>query len=160
MTIPEERHLKVVEWYSTGGFSRFHGIQEEYSPEWFEMLGKYADNMAAHRQNIFRVPMGSIEIRISPEGEFSFDFTRFDQIAEVFWNTGKMDYLETGLVANFGKDEWFSTKIYLEDYKVKKSDTGESITMTGKDVIPYLIPAFESHLREKGWLNKDLFHKG
>lgn len=38
LNMPVERHINVVEWYSTGGFSRFHGIKEEYSPEWFDML--------------------------------------------------------------------------------------------------------------------------
>jgi hypothetical protein len=68
-----------------------------------------------------------------------------------------MDYLETGEIGNFGKDAWFSTKIYLDDYKVSKSDSGEKITMSGKDVLPYLLPAIESHLREKGWLKKTYF---
>jgi hypothetical protein len=157
LIIPEERHLKVVEWYSTSGFARFHGIKEEYSPAWFAMLGKYAENLAAHRQNIFRVPMESIEISVSADKELSFDFTRFDQIAQVFWNTGKMDFLETGEVANFGKEEWFSTKVFLDDYKVKKTTTGETITLPGKDVLPYFLPAIEGHLREKGWLKKTYF---
>ncbi|HLN55663.1 MAG TPA: glycoside hydrolase domain-containing protein, partial [Bacteroidales bacterium] len=55
ISIPEKRHLKVVEWMSTGGFERFYGIKEKYSPSWYEMLGVYAANMAAHRQNVFQV---------------------------------------------------------------------------------------------------------
>jgi len=157
MTIPVERHLKVVEWYSTGGFSRFHGIQNEYSPEWFAMLRKYADNLVAHRQNIFQVPLGSIEINISKSGELKFDFTRFDQIAGVFWGTGKMDYMETGEIASFGGGEWFSTEVNLDDYKVITTETGGKKTLPGKDILPYLLPAVESHLREKGWLDKTFF---
>ena len=56
---------------------------------WFNMLKIYAENMADHRQNVFRVPMNAIEIRKSKLGELEFDFSRFDQIAEIFWNTGK-----------------------------------------------------------------------
>ncbi len=157
LTLPAERHLKVVEWYTTNGFSRFHGIQEEYSPAWFDMLQKYAENMAAHRQNIFQVPMEAIGISSSKSGKLEFDFTRFDQIAQVFWNTGKMDYLETGELTRFGEKRWSDNEIFLRDFPVKSSFTGEMITMSGKDVIPFLLPAFESHLRQKGWLNKTHF---
>ncbi len=157
LTIPSERHLKVVEWYNTSGFSRFHGIEEEYSPAWFEMLEKYAENMASHRQNIFQVPLESIIITKTAGGELLFDFSRFDQIASVFWNTGKMDYLETGELTSFGKDKWSSTEIYLQDFRIKYQENVEMITLPGKDVIPYLMPAFESHLRQKGWLHKTIF---
>ncbi len=157
LVMPSERHLKVVEWYNTSGFSRFHGIEEEYSPTWFEMLQKYADNMVSHRQNIFQVPMESIIITESEGGKLLFDFSRFDQIADIFWNTGKMDFLETGELTSFGKERWFSTEIYLQDFSVKDQEKGKVKIMSGKDVIPYLMPAFESHLREKGWLNKTIF---
>ena len=38
------------------------------------------------------------------------------------------------------------------------SETGEKITLRGEEVIPYLLPAFESHLRSQGWLHKTYFH--
>jgi hypothetical protein len=157
-SLPAERHLKVVEWYQTGDFERFHGIKEKYSQDWFAMLGKYADNMAAHRQNLFPVPMNSIEIRRSENGKLEFDFSRFDQIAQVFWNTGKMDYLETGGMGRFGEPGWSSTEILLNDFTVTDLKTGEQVEMAGTEVIPSLLPAFENHLRQKGWLEKTLFH--
>lgn len=157
-TMPAGRHLKIVEWYSTSRFPELHGIKEPYSEAWFDMLKIYAENMAAHRQNVFRVPMNSIQIRKSKSNEFEFDFSRFDKTADVFWNTGKMDYLETGFLATFGSEKWYSTRISLTDFTVTVSETGEKITLKGEEVIPYLLPAFESHLRSKGWLNKTYFH--
>jgi hypothetical protein len=156
--LPEKRHLKVVEWYTTDDFARFHGIKEIYSDAWFAMLHKYADNIVAHRQNTFRVPMETIEIRKSKDGQFEFDFTHFDQISNVFWDTKKMDYLETGFLTKFGEGDWFSTEIKLSDLKVKISETGVQATLPGSEVAPYLLPAFEDHLRQKGWLNKTYFH--
>jgi hypothetical protein len=41
---------------------------------------------------------------------------------------------------------------------VKKTETGEKIKLPGKDVIPFLVPAFETHLRQNGWLKKTWFH--
>ena len=156
--MPAERHLNVVEWYTTEEFARFHGIDEKYSGAWFAMLKTYADNMVAHRQNVFSVPMNTIEIRRLEHGELEFDFSRFDQIAQVFWNTGKMDWLETGFLTKFGADAWFSTEILLNDIEVTDTETGKRLNLPGEDVIPYLLPAFESHLRQKGWLHRTLFH--
>lgn len=158
LTLPEKRTLKVTEWYNTDDFERFHGISEKYSSAWFAMLGKYAENMAEHRQNVFQVPMEAIEIRQANDGSLTFDFRRFDQMAKVFWDTKKMDYLETGEIARFGNNAWFSSDIKLQDFRVKNTETGKIETIPGKDVAPGLLMATESHLREKGWLNKTLFH--
>jgi hypothetical protein len=158
LTLPDERHLKIVEWFSTAEFARFHGIEEKYSEAWFSMLGKYADNLVEHRQNTFRVNMNSIDIRRTKSGRLEFDFSLFDQIAQVFWNTGKMDYLETGFLTTFGEGEWFSTEILLRDLPVTDMETEEKIEMAGEEVLPKLLPAFESHLRQKGWLEKTMFH--
>jgi len=158
LTIPEQRHLNVVEWYSTGGFPKLYGIKERYSPEWYAMLRKYAENMVEHRQNSFRVGMDVIEIQQSKEGTFSFDFSRFDQIADVFWSTGKMDYLETGFLALRGEKGWSDTNFRWQTFRVKRSDTGETFILNGPEVIPSLVSAFEAHLRQKGWLDKTWFH--
>ena len=158
LTLSAKRNLKVTEWYSTGGFSRFHGIKERYSEEWFGMLRNYAENMVAHRQNVFHVPMNVIVIQKGKDGKLTFDFSRFDQIANVFWDTKKMDYLETGELARFGENAWFSSDIKLQNFDVQNSETGKAEVMAGTDVIPQLLPAFESHLRERGWLSKSYFH--
>jgi len=157
-SMPAERHLKVTEWYTTQNFQKLHGVDGTYSEEWFNVLRTYAENMAVHRQNVFQVSMNSIDISLSSSGELTFDFLRFDQIAQIFWDTERMDFLETGFLAKFGEEAWFSTEILLKDFHVKSEETGEQISMPGKDIIPALLPAFESHLRRKGWLNKTLFH--
>ncbi len=158
LTLPEKRNLKVTEWYNTSDFAHFHGINEEYSPAWFAMLGKYAENMASHRQNVFQVPMEAIEIQKSKDGKLTFDFTRFDQIAQVFWNTKNMDYLETGELTRFGSDAWYSTDIKLRDFRVKDAVTGKTEKIAGNEVAPALLSATEDHLRAKGWLKHTLFH--
>ncbi len=135
-TIPTERHLKVTEWYSTSYFPKFHGIDEKYSREWFDMLSVYAENMVAHRQNVFQVPMSAIEIRKSKQGALEFDFSRFDQIARVFWDTQKMDYLETGELAKFGEEGWYSTDIELKDQSVIDMGSGRCRSYREKMLYP------------------------
>jgi len=158
ITIPLSRHLKVIEWHTTNDFGKYHGIKEQYSNEWFEMLKLYADNMVSHRQNMFQVTVNHIIISKNESGKLNFDFSRFDQVANVFWDTKLMDCMETGFLANFGKEEWFSTEVILKDFEITDAKTGEKTVMKGEQVVPFLLPALESHLRQNGWLDKTLFH--
>ena len=64
-SMPSERHLKVTEWYITQNFEKLHGVECTYSEAWFNVLRSYAENMAAHRQNVFQVSMNSIDIEIA-----------------------------------------------------------------------------------------------
>ncbi len=156
LTLPDERHLMVTEWYSTNKFKQFHGIDSSDSERFYEMLGLYARNMAEHRQNVFRVSLDLIAFKLNEQGKLECDFSRFDKWAEVFWNTGRMDLLETGFVARFGEGGWSSKEVMLRDFRVQSA--GGSITMPGKEFLPQFLPALENHLREKGWLEKTVFH--
>jgi len=158
LMLPDERHLMVTEWYTTGNFKRFHNIDSSDSESFYEMLKVYAQNMAEHRQNVFSVSLDLFTGRQDADGKLKFDFSRFDKWAEVFWNTGRMDLLETGFVARFGQGDWSSNEIVLRDFRVQKESTNQLITVPGKDFLPQFLPAFEKHLREKGWLEKTVFH--
>lgn len=159
LDMPTERGLKVAVHYDTKDFSKFHNIDEQYSDEWFAMLKKYAENMVAHRQNIFIAHMRSIGIEKQSDNSFEFDFSIFDRIAETFWNTGGMDYLETGyMLTRRGEGGWEALEIELNDILITDATTGEQVEIPGEEVIPVLLPEFEAHLREKGWLDKTYLH--
>jgi hypothetical protein len=158
LTLPNERHLMVTEWYSTGRFKQFHGVDSSHPEEFYKMLRVYAENMAEHRQNVFRVSLGLIDSSQDSEGKLKFDFSRFDEWAQIFWNTGRMDLLETGFVARFGEGGWSSREISLRDFRVRKGTTNQRVTVPGKEYLRQFLPAFENHLREKGWLEKTVFH--
>jgi hypothetical protein len=172
LTLPDERHLMVTEWYTTNSFKKFHGIDTPVpafsvraaqvrasdSRRFYEMLKVYAENMAEHRQNVFRVSLELITRKQEADGRLKFDFSRFDKWADVFWNTERMDLLETGFVARFGEGDWSSKEIVLRDFRVQKESTNQVITIPGKEFLPQFLPALENHLREKGWLEKTVFH--
>jgi len=158
LSMPQERHLKVAEWANYGNIEKYHGISEKYSGPWLDMLRIYAENQVNHRQNVFQVPMNEIRISQLEDGSLDFDFSYFDTIAQVFWETGKMDYLETGELARFGEKGWSDTEIRLQDFSVYSMAQKEAIILGGEVVIPLLLPVFEAHLKEKGWLDKTLFH--
>jgi len=158
LTLPDERHLMVTEWYTTGYFKKFHDIDASDSERFYEMLRIYAENMAEHRQNVFRISLDLITFKQAADGNLKFDFSRFDKWADTFWETGYMDLLETGFVARFGEGGWSSNEILLRDFRVQMESTGEKISLPGREFLPQFLPALENHLREKGWLEKTVFH--
>jgi len=158
LTIPEKRHVMVSEWLSTHQFAKWHNINSADSDEFFRMLRLYADNMVEHRQNVFRVSIDLIGSTRGTDGKLRFDFAKFDRWAEVFWSTGHMDRLETGFVAHFGEGGWSSLEVKLRDFSVKDEATGKSQRLPGKEFLPQFLPALVGHLREKGWLDKTVFH--
>ena len=157
LTLPKERHLFVTEWFSTSDFKKHHQVDPANPEQFYRLLATYAQNMAEHRQNAFRLGLDSIECRREADGKLQFDFSRFDTLAQVFWDTPGMDLLETGFVARFGKGGWSGTEILLEDFPVRESNGGRA-SIRGKEFLPEFLPALVAHLRAKGWLDKTVFH--
>ena len=158
LILPDERHLMVTEWYSTGRFKQFHGVDSSRPEQFYKMLKVYAENMAEHRQNVFRVSLGLVGSSQDSDGKLKFDFSRFDEWADIFWQTGKMDLLETGFVARFGEGGWSSREILLRDFRVREESTNKRITVPGKEYLRQFLPVLEKHLRKKGWLHKTVLH--
>jgi len=159
LSLPEARHVMATEWYSTSQFAKHRNLKPSDEQAFFRMLRTYADNMAEHRQNVFRVSMDMVESsRSSPDGALAFDFGRFDRWAQVFWDTGHMDLLETGFVAHFGEGGWSSKEIVLRDFPVREGITGRMSRVAGEEYLRQFLPVFVRHLREKGWLEKTIFH--
>lgn len=156
-TLPEERHVWVTEWFSTSEFAKHHHLAPSDDEQFYRLLKVYAENMAAHRQNVFRVGLESIKCSRGADRKLEFDFSRFDKLAEVFWDTGRMDLLETGFIAEFGKGGWSSSAIVLAKFPVMEAD-GQRSSVRGEEFLPQFLPAFVSHLRANGWLAKTVFH--
>lgn len=158
LTLPEERHLKVTEWFSTAPFRQHHKLDPADESGLLRMLKVYAQNMAEHRQNVFRVPLELIGCTQAANGTLEFDFARFDQWAQVFWDTGRMDVLETGFVARFGEGGWSSRDILLREFAVTDAPTGRRMRMAGEQYLPRFLPALVHHLQQRGWLAQTVFH--
>lgn len=158
LTLPSQRHLMISEWFSTHNFKRHHGVASVADPRYFKLLRVYAENMAEHRQNVFRVSSNLVGVTRGAGGKLRCDFSAFDRWAQVFWDTGRMDLLETGFVARFGEGGWSSHDVVLEDFSVKDEATGRNIRVPGKEFLPQFLPALVEHLRRKKWLEKAVFH--
>ena len=158
LTLPDTRHVKVTEWFSTGKFKKFHGVDSDQSDRYWQILRAYAKNMAEHRQNMFEVSLGLIKSTMAADGKLRFDFSDFDRFAQVFWDTGKMDAMETGAVARHVPGGWSSTEIALSDFTVRQEADGKTKRLRGEEYLPQFLPAFVEHLRQKKWLDKTLLH--
>ncbi len=158
LTLPDARHVMATEWYSTGRFKQHHQVAAGDEEGFFRLLKVYAENMAEHRQNVFSVSLDLINVTRAADGKLQFDFSRFDRWAQLFWDTGRMDLLETGFIARFGEGGWSSSEIVLRSFPVKEAATGRRVSMPGEDYLPQFLPALVGHLREKGWLGKTVFH--
>ncbi len=158
LLLPEQRHVMVTEWFTTRHFQRHHGVDPEDKDGFYRMLKVYAENMAEHRQNVFRVSLELIRSSRAADGSLHLDFSEFDRWADVFWDTGRMDLLETGFVARFGEGGWSSREVLLRDFSVKDEPSGKTVRLDGKEFLPKFLPALVEHLREKKWLDKTVFH--
>src|SRR4029078_10317458 len=137
--------MMVTEWFSTGRFKQFHGVDPTDTARFYPMLRVYAENMAEHRQNVFRAGLDLVERTRAAGGKMRFDFTRFDRWADVFWATGRMDLLETGFVAHFGPEGWYIKEIVLRDFTVRDEAMGKQVTVPGRQFLPELLPALVAH---------------
>lgn len=154
LDMPEVSHLKTTNWYS---ISKDHyDFNAKYDEKYFKLLEAFIHNMAEHRQNVFRVDLDAVTASLSADKKIKFDYTNFDRCVKIFESTGKMNSIETGFIAEFVED-WFSPIIKLRDFKVRNA-SGKIIEMKGEEYLPQFLPAFQNHLKEKGWLNKTLFH--
>jgi hypothetical protein len=158
LTMPERSSLLTTMWYSVEYFPKFHGIKEKYSKPFWEMLEHYAANIAEHRQNVFRVPIEAVKVTEKKGGRYEFDYSNFDRWVDIFWNTGRMELIETGFVATFGPGRWYSDTIVLKDFEVIDEASGESKEVPGEKFLQKFLPAFEKHLKDKGWLDRTVFH--
>ncbi|MFA7174122.1 MAG: glycoside hydrolase domain-containing protein [Kiritimatiellia bacterium] len=159
LTLPDQRHMLVAEWFSTHQFKKFHDVESTQSERYWQILRAYAKNMVEHRQNTFRIGLSLIKTTMDEKGQYSYDFSEFDQFAQVFWDTGRMDAMETGFVANHVPGGWSSLEIKIREFfTVYEKIGGKTKKIGGEEFLTKFLPAFVNHLREKKWLDKTLFH--
>lgn len=156
LTMPERSNLYTTNWYQMS--NKYHDFQKPFDDKFFKLIEVYANNMASHRQNVMRVELNSISARRDKNKDMHFDFSNYDRWVDIFDKTGAMARIETGFIAHFETGDWDDTKIVLKDFDVNDETSGTMIKMKGEIYLPQFLPVFEKHLKEKGWLQKTLFH--
>lgn len=155
--VPDERHLYVTNWFSTGNIVGPVGAEPE-SEEFFMMLRVYADNMASHRQNVFWIPWRLIKVTREPDGSLAFDYSKFDRYVETFLDAGVDGRIEIQATAHRGKGGWESRDVIPMTVQATDRATGEAATLSAEEGLGPLLAALEKHLEERGWLERAMIH--
>ncbi|RBL93816.1 DUF4091 domain-containing protein [Chitinophaga flava] len=127
-----------------------------YSAQYWASVQKMAQMMHAYRQNAILVyTLHIIDYTPDSNGNFQFDFSKFDQIIETFQKNGDIKRIIGGWLGgrNGGWYEGFDLFYYY--FKDGKAQLGSG-KVTNKDVVKFyqqFIPAFMKHLKEKRWDN-------
>ncbi|MCS7104872.1 MAG: DUF4091 domain-containing protein [Thermofilaceae archaeon] len=152
LTLPRRRSLYVTNWFSVEDIARVHGV-ELYSDDFWVVFGRWVKFMAEYGQNVFWVPLDTVRVYASEEG-YRFDFSIFDDYVETLLKNGA-ELIEITHVAGFKR--WGGREIELRSFKVIQGE-GSFKSEPGERVLPHMLKALETHLREKGWLERTVIH--
>ena len=159
--VPAEQTLKVTNWFnlSAGNLRRFHQV-EEYSDEYWELIGNIGRVMADHKQNVMLTPVRSLAIPVNAGGTIRYDFSRLDRWVETFEKSGLIGAIEGGhlLSRQAGYASPMTVPAYvLEGGKVieRPLDTDDP---RAERFLGSFLSALYSHLKEKGWLDRYIQH--
>jgi len=153
--LPDERHLFVTNWFSPGNIAKAHQV-EIWSDAYWDILAKYAQNMGQHRQNVVLTPWTLIEVTRNPDGQLTFDYSRFDRFVELFERMGVADLIEISHVGH-PKGGW-GGPVELSNLRAKDKSTGETVSLDYERGLKLLLADLERHLEAKGWLEKAAIH--
>jgi hypothetical protein len=162
--IPAKPSLRHTEWIFPNVLADYYHL-EVWSEEHWTWMGKVAENMARHRQDMILVPLHSlVAVRRNKSGKLSFDFTRFDRYVRLFLKAG-LSWLEGEHVISRSGD-WNSpfswNRFPVTDAHGRKIDTSRG-AMSDTEFEPFveaLLRAVHAHLVKRGWLSRYVQHIG
>ncbi|MCE5341278.1 MAG: DUF4091 domain-containing protein [Planctomycetaceae bacterium] len=130
---------------------------EKFSPTYWDLMRKYARNMAQHRLNMALIsPLEMTEYSFAPDGRFKFDFTNFDRAVRIFINEGVIGRIEGGHLGGRINNEWtnqFETYIYKLKFGKFIKTGAEPSSAEAVDFYSQFLPALAEHLKRNNWLN-------
>lgn len=142
----------------------FYG-HDRYSPQWWQLIDNWADTMKRYRQNNLQLPLINLLTdggsKVDAAGNYSFDFSRFDEVVQRFLDKGVVNRLEgfTGAGPQNGEHNSQWPRYLVE---VTPKETGRQVpdyvwwdTPEAENWYKQFYPALRQHLVDKGW--KDMF---
>ncbi len=153
--VVDKTRLWVTDWF--GVSSRHLEISPKaHSEEYYELLRRYARNLAEHRHNVALLsPLSLAKFSVDESGGLAVDFSRFDRFVEIFTEEGVIGMIEGGHLGG-RRGEWVSPfGMYIrqvQDGAVK----GRSVDPSSDEAdafYAWYFPELVKHLKEKGWLD-------
>jgi hypothetical protein len=155
--VPDERHFWMTNWFNLHNVARAHRV-DIWSDAFWSVLARYAQNMAQHRQNVALVPWTLLDVYKEPDGNLSFDFSRFDRFVRLFVDAGVVGRIEIGHVGR-GEKGW-GTPFVLSEVEATERLSGKRLRLSPEEGLRPLLAALEKHLDEQGWLEQSMIHVG
>ncbi len=158
--LTDERNLAVTNWFSLTNICRSHGVTM-LSEGFWEMLGRYAKIMGAHRQNTVITPLRQlIRPSVDDQGEIALNFDLLDRWVQLFDQYGVAQIIEGGhLGSRRGAwDEGFAISTWrVRDGQVETvaADAGSA---AADRFIAWFMPALRGHLEARGWADRYVQH--
>lgn len=158
-TITKTR-LWVTEWFGVNSAHlKIH--PEKNSDAYYELLRKFARNMAEHRHNVALIsPTGRARFGVDASGNLTVDFSEFDRWVQIFIEEGVIGRIEGGHIG-WRSNGWLSPFV-VETYHV---ENGKAVSSNVDPSSPeadafyqWYFPKLVEHLREKGWLDRYVQH--
>ncbi len=135
---------------------------EKFSPTYWDLMRKYARNMAQHRLNMALIsPLEMTEYSFATDGRLKFNFARFDRAVQIFIDEGVIGRIEGGHFGGRINNEWtnqFETYIYIFKYGKFIKSNAEPCSSEAVNFYSQFLPALAEHLKQKNWFDKYFQH--
>jgi len=156
-TLPDRRTLWVTNWQHLHQPREFRhcGVEKAFSEAHWRLLAAAARNMAAHRQSAVITPLRQlIGVGAAKSGRLAFDFGRFDRWVKVFRDAGVIGRIEGSHLAwgRYGSTAHRSAVWTVDDGRAVRKEVG-SFTEAHREYLEAFLPALQSHLARRGWLD-------
>ncbi|MEN6642065.1 MAG: glycoside hydrolase domain-containing protein [Armatimonadia bacterium] len=147
---PSQWEFRVDFWQAMGRLSKAYNVPD-WSDEWWGIVKTFLQDLAAHGESVVQVGRGHFDWRLTADGQWQFNFDRFDRYVELCDSVGIRGLIEY-LQMFDGRGD---TRIAYTDA------TGKAQQLTanpGDEQFDTLWTAFgralAAHCREKGWLSR------
>lgn len=155
----DKSRLWVTNWFHLQRWPGVEPFPKKDTPQHWEVLRRYARNMADHRQNVVRVAPLQLVDHAGSGSRMRFDFRRFDRWVKTFLDEG-FGLIE-GQQFGWRAGDW-NGPFVVSTYVVKDDKTTEvRVDPTSPEAEQFyaqFLPALHGHLRERGWLDRYVQH--
>lgn len=157
----EETRLNATLWYQAWHHDGWT-IPPRYSDEYVEVIRGYIRNMQEHRVNwAWLETQNSMIFSEDAAGKLQVDFTNFDKMMTMFFEEGVKKV--EGQHFAFRTQGWhsdFGVQVYRNHNGTWKPTKVAADSEEAERFFSVYFPALESHLEEKGWLDRYMQHVG
>jgi len=161
----DKTSLWITQWHHSGARNLEYIFGEKdlkpFSDEYWEYNRLVAEKMAEYRRNVVIIRFTELsEFGKDSDGNYTFDFSNFDKLVEIFIEAGVIGRIEGGHIGGrtggWTSDFTVSVPIVEEDttYIERQSISSEE----AKAFYRAFIPALTQHLEEKGWTDIYMQH--